>query len=46
VLFGSDFSINCPATVLARIQNAFVTEEVKRKILAGDLEVLLRKVQA
>jgi len=45
VLFGSDFSINCPATVLARIQNAFLTEEQKRKILASNLEALLKKVQ-
>lgn len=43
VLFGSDFSINCPATVLGRIQNAFLTEEQKQKILAGNLEALLKK---
>lgn len=46
VLFGSDFSINCPATVLARIQNALITEEQRRKILAGNLQALLKKVQA
>ncbi len=45
VLFGSDFSINCPATVLGRIQNAFITEEQKQKILAGNVESLLKKVQ-
>ncbi|HVN77461.1 MAG TPA: amidohydrolase family protein [Terriglobia bacterium] len=45
VLFGSDFSINCPATVIARVKNAFITEEQKRKILAGNLQGLLAKVQ-
>ena len=45
VLFGSDFSINCPATVVARIENAFLTEEQKRKILSGNLQALLKKVQ-
>jgi predicted TIM-barrel fold metal-dependent hydrolase len=45
VLFGSDFSINCPATVVARIENAYLTEEQKRKILSGNLQALLRKVQ-
>jgi predicted TIM-barrel fold metal-dependent hydrolase len=46
VLFGSDFSINCPATVIARIENALITEEQKQKILAENLQTLLRKVQA
>jgi hypothetical protein len=45
VLFGSDFSINCPATVLGRIQNAFLTDEQKQKILAGNLQALLKKIQ-
>jgi predicted TIM-barrel fold metal-dependent hydrolase len=45
VLFGSDFSINCPATVIGRIENALITEEQKRKILAGNLQALLKKVQ-
>ena len=45
VLFGSDFSINCPATVVARIENAYLSEEQKRKILSGNLQALLRKVQ-
>jgi len=45
VLFGSDFSINCPATVIGRIQNAFLSEEQKRKILSENLQTLLRKVQ-
>jgi len=45
VLFGSDFSINDPSTVIARVQNAFLTEEQKRKILGENLQTLLRKVQ-
>ncbi len=46
VLFGSDFSINDPSTVLARIHNAFLTEEQKAKVLAGNLEALLAKFPA
>jgi predicted TIM-barrel fold metal-dependent hydrolase len=46
VLFGSDFSINDPGTVLARIENAFISEEEKRKILSGNLQALLRRVEA
>ena len=46
VLFGSDFSINCPATVIARIQNAFITEEQKQKILSGNLQALLSKFRS
>lgn len=45
VLFGSDFSINDPSTVIARIQNSFLTEEQRRKVLAENLQALLRKVQ-
>jgi predicted TIM-barrel fold metal-dependent hydrolase len=45
VLFGSDFSINDPSTVIARIQNSFLTEEQKGKILSENLQVLLSKVQ-
>jgi uncharacterized protein len=44
VLFGSDFSINDPATVIARIEHAFLTEEQRQKILSGNLEALLRKI--
>jgi predicted TIM-barrel fold metal-dependent hydrolase len=43
VLFGSDFSINDPSTVLARIQNSFLTEEEKRKVLSGNLVALLKR---
>lgn len=46
VLFGSDFSINCPATVLARIQSALISEEQKRKIFSENLQALLKKVHA
>lgn len=44
VLFGSDFSINDPSTVIARIRNAFLSEEQKRGILSGNLQRLLEKV--
>lgn len=33
------------ATVLARIENAFITEEEKGKILSKNLQELLKKVQ-
>lgn len=46
VLFGSDFSINCPATVIARVNNAFITEEQRGKILSGNLQALLKKAGA
>jgi uncharacterized protein len=45
VLFGSDFSINDPSTVIARIKNSFLTEEQKLNIFSGNLERLLKKVQ-
>ena len=45
VLFGSDFSINDPGTVIARIKNSFLTMEQKQKILSGNLQELLKKVQ-
>jgi predicted TIM-barrel fold metal-dependent hydrolase len=32
--------------VLARIENAFISEEEKRKILSGNLQELLRRVEA
>jgi uncharacterized protein len=43
VLFGSDFSINDPSTVIARVENALISEEQRQKILSGNLEALLRK---
>ena len=45
ILFGSDFSINDPSTVIARIRNSFLTMEQKQKILSGNLLELLKKVQ-
>jgi len=45
VLFGSDFSINDPGTVIARIKNSFLTAEQKQKIFSGNLLQLLNKVQ-
>ncbi len=45
ILFGSDFSINDPGTVIARISNSFLTMEQKQKILSGNLLELLKKVQ-
>jgi uncharacterized protein len=44
VLFGSDFSINDPSTVIARIKSSFLTMDQKQKIFAGNLEALLKKV--
>ncbi|PYT19878.1 MAG: hypothetical protein DMG58_35290 [Acidobacteria bacterium] len=46
VLFGSDFSINDPSTVMARIRNSFLTEEQKRKVFSENLEGLLKKFAA
>lgn len=45
VLFGSDFSINDPSTVISRIRNSFLTEEQKQKIFSGNLKGLLKRVQ-
>ena len=44
ILFGSDFSINDPGEVIARVENSFLTEEQKRAVLSGNLERLLKKV--
>jgi predicted TIM-barrel fold metal-dependent hydrolase len=41
VLYGSDFAINEPAGVIARVRNAFLTEEQREKILFRNLERLL-----
>lgn len=43
ILFGSDFSINDPSTVLARIKNAYISDEEKQKILSGNLRKLLAR---
>lgn len=45
ILFGSDFSINDPSSVFARIKNSFLSTEQKQKIFSGNLEALLKKVQ-
>ncbi len=41
ILFGSDFTINDPGTVIARIRNAFITDEQKRKIFSENLVSLI-----
>jgi predicted TIM-barrel fold metal-dependent hydrolase len=46
VLFGSDFSINDPSTVIARINNSFLTDGQKINIFSRNLEGLLKKVQS
>jgi predicted TIM-barrel fold metal-dependent hydrolase len=46
VLFGSDFSINDPSTVIARIEHSFLTEAQKQKILSDNLQSLLNKFQS
>lgn len=46
ILFGSDFSINDPSTVIARIKNSFLSEKQKQKIFSTNLEGLLNKVSA
>ena len=45
VLFGSDFSINDPSTVIARIEHSFLAEEQKKKVLSENLQALLKRVQ-
>jgi len=45
VLYGSDFSINDPATGLARIRHAYLSEAQKRKILCTNLEALLQRFE-
>lgn len=46
VLFGSDFSINDPSTVISRVENSLLTEDQKVAVLGGNLSKLLRKVSA
>jgi uncharacterized protein len=41
VLYGSDFTINDPAGVIARVRNAFLTAEDREKILYRNVERLL-----
>jgi predicted TIM-barrel fold metal-dependent hydrolase len=46
VLFGSDFSINDPSTVIGRVENSFLTEDQKQAVFWRNLETLLRRVSA
>lgn len=41
VLYGSDFTINEPSAVIARVRNAFLTAEEREKILFRNVERLL-----
>jgi predicted TIM-barrel fold metal-dependent hydrolase len=41
VLYGSDFTINEPSAVIARVKNAFLTEDEREKILYRNVERLL-----
>jgi uncharacterized protein len=41
VLYGSDFTINEPSGVIARVRNAFLTPQDRERILYGNLERLL-----
>jgi hypothetical protein len=43
VLYGSDFTINEPSAVIARVKNAFLTAEDREKILYRNLERLLAR---
>jgi predicted TIM-barrel fold metal-dependent hydrolase len=43
VLYGSDFTINEPSAVIARVRNAFLTAEDREKILFRNVERLLAK---
>jgi predicted TIM-barrel fold metal-dependent hydrolase len=41
VLYGSDFTINDPSAVIARVKNAFLTSDDREKILYRNVERLL-----
>jgi predicted TIM-barrel fold metal-dependent hydrolase len=43
VLYGSDFTINEPSAVIARVKNAFLTPEDREKILFRNIERLLSR---
>jgi predicted TIM-barrel fold metal-dependent hydrolase len=45
VLYGSDFTINEPSAVIARVKNAFLTAEDRERILFRNVERLLLKAQ-
>ena len=44
VLFGSDFSINDPGSVIARVKNSYLKEDEKDMIFHKNIENLLKKV--
>ncbi len=46
VLYGSDFTINEPSAVIARVKNAFLTPEDREKILFRNVERLLTNAGA
>ncbi len=46
VLYGSDFTINEPSAVIARVKNAFLTAEEREKILFRNVERLLARASA
>ncbi len=46
VLYGSDFTINEPSAVIARVKNAFLTAEEREKILFRNVERLLARAGA
>lgn len=46
VLYGSDFTINEPSSVIARVNNAFLTKEDREKILFRNVERLLSRAGA
>jgi predicted TIM-barrel fold metal-dependent hydrolase len=41
VLYGSDFTINEPSGVIARVKNAFLTPQDREKILFRNVERLI-----
>jgi uncharacterized protein len=43
VLYGSDFTINEPSAVIARVRNAFLTPDEREKILFRNVERLLAR---
>ena len=43
VLFGSDYTINDPASVIARVTHAYLTDEEKGLILGGNTRRLLEE---
>jgi predicted TIM-barrel fold metal-dependent hydrolase len=43
VLYGSDFTINEPSAVIARVRNAFLTREDREKILYRNVQRLLSR---